>query len=140
MNIESKQKPIEWVWVVIIENDKVLLVKHTSKASHKENTYWFPAWRNEKWETNIETAIRELFEETWLYTTKESLIEIDSFIQDYERSDWTTKTFSLTIYLCKKYSWELKSNFETIPERHNINDLEWLNLLPKVYELIQRHC
>ena len=29
---------------------------------------WFPKWHQEKWEDPIHTAIRELYEETWLET------------------------------------------------------------------------
>ena len=53
-----------WVWAIIYKWDKVLLGKR--KNSHWENTWSFPGWHLEYWESFQDCATRETLEETWI--------------------------------------------------------------------------
>ena len=62
---------IKTVGILIIKDNKVLLVRHEEAASHVTGIYGLPAGRLEKEETEIQGAIRELKEETGLITSEE---------------------------------------------------------------------
>ncbi len=62
--------------ILIIEECKILLVKHTKKASHLTGVCGFPAGRLEEGEDFIDCSIRELEEETGLIAKKEDLVPI----------------------------------------------------------------
>ena len=50
------------VWLIILDHaGKVILVKNYL------NTWWFPKWTMEFWETEIDTLLREIQEETGLH-------------------------------------------------------------------------
>ncbi|NMB57236.1 hypothetical protein GYA19_04880 [Candidatus Beckwithbacteria bacterium] len=84
----------------------------------------------------MDTAVRELFEETGLKTTKADLILIpEIYIADIERKDGIT-TFYHQNYYCKNFTGELKADFETIPEFINILDLKQYNLLPNIEKMV----
>jgi len=51
------------VGVLIIEDNKVLLVKHGNKAGHINDIYGLPAGRFEKGEGDEDCTLRELKEE-----------------------------------------------------------------------------
>lgn len=90
-----------WVWVIIYKWDKVLLWKR--KNSHWENTWSFPGWHLEFWESFEECAQRETLEEVW--------INIKNF-----KNFWTTNDiFSeenkhyVTIFIsCEYEKWEVQ--------------------------------
>ena len=122
---------IPTVGVLVFQNDTVLLVKHGEKASHVLGSYGLPAGRVEEDESTIHAAVRELKEETGLEATEEDLelLPLNIPDADIKRSDGTTKTFSITVFLCRKYSGELQHNFETIPEWVAIKDVHTLPLI-----------
>lgn len=129
---------IKTVWVLIInKNEEILLVEHKKWAWHIEWVYGLPAWRVENQENILDCATRELKEETWLNCRKEDLTKFDKvFFADIERSDWTVKSFSMEVFLCKNYTWELKSDFETIPHFVKLTDISKLDLLPSIKEIL----
>lgn len=129
---------IKTVWILVINQDKeVLLVCHKKWAWHLEWVYWLPAGRLEENESLEDSAIRELKEETWLSCSKQDLIMFDKvFYADIKRSDWTTKSFSMNVFFCKKYSWDLKSDNETIPYFILLNKVWELELLPNIKEIV----
>lgn len=94
---------------IIIENGKVLLIKQTTG-------HWgFPKGHMEEGETEEETALREVKEETNLD------VEIDKnkkYTVEYTTDKGKDKI--VTLFLAKKKSGELK------PQECEISKLEWL--------------
>ena len=80
-------KPIPTVAVLIINDGKVLLVKHTEKAGHLTGTYGLPSGRIDENEAEGKAAVRELLEETGLRTKEDNLIEFPKnfYVADLER-------------------------------------------------------
>ncbi|MBW2978028.1 NUDIX hydrolase [Candidatus Woesearchaeota archaeon] len=130
------EEVIPTVGVLIFKNKEVLLVKHGSSASHLTDTYGIPAGKIEKGETELDAAIRELQEETGLITTKDNLQELPKvYTAEIKRKDGT-KTFSVKVFLCKKYSGDLIKSDETVPCWIKISDLDKYKLLPNVKQII----
>lgn len=127
---------IPTVGVVVLDGDKVLLVEHTEASGHVTGAYGLPAGRVEAGETFEDVAVRELFEETGLKTSKEDLIHLPkSYKATLQRKDGV-KTFSFDVFLCKKYSGGLKEGEETIPRWVSRSELGTLNVLPNVADAI----
>lgn len=127
---------IKTAGMLILKENKVLLVEHTTNASHLTGVHGFPAGRCEENETEINCGLRELQEETGLTAKKEDLVEIPkTFIANIKRKDGI-KTMSYKVYLCKKYSGQLKSSEENICKWVEIDKLDELNLLPNIKEII----
>jgi 8-oxo-dGTP pyrophosphatase MutT (NUDIX family) len=134
------KKILKTAWVILFRENKVLLVKHLSEAWHITWIYWVPAGRVEKSETDIDCALRELKEETWLEVKKDNLVKLEEyFIADIKRKSWEIKTFWLRIFISKIFYWELIwEKDETLPEWVKLSDLEELNLLPNVKKIINK--
>ena len=120
--------------VIIFDGNKVLLVKHGPKASHLNGTYIFPCGTIESGETPKIAAVRELREESGIDASELNLIE---FPNNYFESELTYKgdrkvQASMIIFICKKYSGQLKGSDEANPEWHNFEEIKNLNLLPNV--------
>jgi len=129
-------KTIKTAGVLILKEDKILLVQHDKKAKHLNNIYGIPAGRIEENESPIETAIRELHEETGLITNVNLLQKIPKKYSATIKQKDGTNTFSLEVFLCNNWKGELKSTKETIPEWISINDLDKIQLLPNVKKII----
>jgi len=88
----------------------------------------------EKGESEIETAARELTEETGLIVTPEGLSEFPKnfFIAELKRKDGSKKTFTWKVFLCKNYSGKLRATKEAIPKWVTIEKMDELNLLPNI--------
>jgi 8-oxo-dGTP pyrophosphatase MutT (NUDIX family) len=121
--------------VIIIKNNKVLLVKHGEGAGHLTGVYGLPAGRMEEGETELQTARRELFEETGLSAQDKDFSEFpeNDYVADIKRKSGEINTYSIKFFICYKYSGELKENEENIPEWIDINLMDKLNLLPNVH-------
>jgi 8-oxo-dGTP diphosphatase len=134
-------EPIPAVGVLIAEHGRVLLVKHKEGSQHVVGIYGFPAGRIEPNESEKQAAIRELFEETGLKTTEEDLYDYQSnhFPSiEIPRKNGKTETFNYKIFVCRKYSGNLKESAETTPEWVEITKLSDYYLLPKVKEVVER--
>lgn len=104
-----------WVWVIIYKWDKVLLWKRIN--AHGENTWSFPWWHLEYWESWSDCAHREVKEETW--------IEIDDLSHYHTTNDIFNKEQKhyITIFIQAKYkSWLI----ETL-EPKKCKEWKWFN-------------
>lgn len=124
--------------VLIFKNNQVLLVRHTDKARHLTGSYGLPAGRLEPGEKAIQAAIRELAEETGLITTESDLEELPLHIPhvDIKRKDGTTQRFSITVFLCRKYSGKIVETEETIPEWIGVKTIDKLALIGHTKEMV----
>ncbi len=137
MILISMNDPIECAGIVLIKDNKVLLVKHGQKAEHLNDTFGVPGGRLDPGESHIDCAIREFFEETNLIVKKDDLIEIpNDYVATIERKTEGTKTFSMKNFKCNNFTGDLISNEEADPVWTDLSELDNLNLLPNVKEMI----
>ncbi len=124
--------PIPTVGIVVIKDTTILLVRHGSGASHVTGIYGVPGGRIDEGESEIEAAARELTEETGLIADEEGLVVLPFEIPSVmiPRKDGSVKYFSWKVYLCKKWTGELRGTAETTPEWVKIADLDTYELLP----------
>lgn len=133
------EEVIKGYGVVVIKEGEVLLVKHTEKAGHITGVYGLPAGRAQDGESEIDTACRELLEETGLQVQPEDLLELPNvYVAKIKRSDGTVKTMSIKCYLAQKTSGEIHpaEDGETEPEWVVFEKLDSINLLPNVKNLV----
>lgn len=132
-----KRKIIKTVGVLIVKDDKVLLVEHNESAGHLNGKYGLPAGRIELGEELKETAQRELKEETNLDVSLDNLILLKKTWKAKIKRKDGNKEFSLKVFYSNNFSGDLKSNEETSPKWININEIEKLDLLPNVFVIIK---
>lgn len=122
------------IGVLIIKDRKVLLVRHTENAGHLTGTYGIPSGRIDNEESEKQAAVRELFEEAGLKTSEEDLVEFPEnyCVAEIERKEAGKKKFGMRVFLCKKYSGDIKASRETIPQWTEIAEMEKYNLLPNI--------
>lgn len=95
-----------------------------------------PAGKIDPGETAIETAARELEEETGLVTSVADLVPLPSKYQATITQKDGTKIFDWYVFLCKKYEGELKKTDETEPFWVEVEELGSIELLPNVHDAI----
>ena len=123
--------------VLIYRDQEVVLVRHGTAAGHLTGVYGLPSGSLEEGETELEAAVRELEEETGLTTSQKDLVELpETYTAEIQRKDGVKK-FSLKVFLCKRFSGELKETEETTPEWVKISDLKKYKLLPNVEEIVK---
>jgi ADP-ribose pyrophosphatase YjhB (NUDIX family) len=89
------------VGALVINNGKVLLVRHGKTSGHLDGKYGLPAGRIQEGEEIKEAVRRELKEETGLVADPDSLILLPgAWFADIERKNGT-KCFSLKVFLPK---------------------------------------
>jgi 8-oxo-dGTP diphosphatase len=123
--------------VLIYRDQEVLLVRHGTAAGHLTGVYGLPSGSLKEGETELEAAVRELEEETGLTTSQKDLVELpETYTAEIQRKDGVKK-FSFKVFLCKRFSGELKETEETTPEWVKISDLKKYKLLPNVEEIVK---
>jgi 8-oxo-dGTP pyrophosphatase MutT (NUDIX family) len=132
--------PIFTVGVLVIHDGRVLLVSHREGAGNLTGTYGLPSGHLEKDEKEKTAAVRELREETGIVLTEEDLIEYpnDVWTADIKRKDGKVYTFSIKVFVAKRFGGELRESDETTPEWVDIAKLNEYNLLPNVKEIIMK--
>ncbi|MFA5644711.1 MAG: NUDIX hydrolase [Patescibacteria group bacterium] len=134
--MQEKINVIKTIGVLIIKNDKVLLVKHGKSAEHLNDKYGLPAGRIILGESEKETAKRELKEETGLDVDLDNLVLLPKeWTAKIERKE-EIKEFSLKVFYTNKFSGSLINSDETSPEWVFIDDLRDVDLLPNVLGII----
>jgi len=127
---------IPTVGVLVVKDRKILLVRHGAVARHLDGKYGLPAGRKQGDESERETAIRELKEETGLEIKAEDMILLPRQWQsDIERKDGA-KRFSIKVFLAKKHEGRLSGGAETIPEWISMEDIGKYDLLPNIEDIV----
>jgi 8-oxo-dGTP pyrophosphatase MutT (NUDIX family) len=118
---------------LVFQDGKILLVKHGEEAEHLTGVYGIPGGRPSQGESIINTAARELFEETGLRASKKDLREFpnNEYTADIKRKNGV-KRMTMTVFICTKFQGELKSSGESVPEWVEIGKLDRYNLVPNV--------
>ena len=109
-------KKVKSCGCIVIENNKVLLIQQ------KKGLWGFPKGRVEKNETECETALREVKEETNLD------VKIEDINKKYKDTYLTKRNkFKEVIYfLAKRTGGEIK------PQEKEIKNIEWVDLIEAV--------
>ena len=127
------------VGVVILDGNKVLLVRHGEKAGHITGSYGTPGGRIDPGERVIDACVRELKEETGLSTEKDSLLEFpEKYEVDIPRKNGKILSISHTVFATLIFSGELVATDETTPQWVDINSLASLPLLPNIEDMVQK--
>lgn len=132
----AQERMIETVAVVVVDNERVLLVKHVRNAEHPTGIYGLPAGRLEPGEEPEHAAKRELTQETGIVAQKITRLPTE-YIAKLERKDGQPKVFHMISYKCLGFDGELKSSDETVPEWINLANLSSIDLLPNVADVIK---
>lgn len=127
------------VAIVVIQSNKVLLVREGEKSAHLTGVYNTPAGRIEEGETPVQAAIRELKEETGLETSEENLIELPrKYTADIKRKSGETVSFYHTVFVCIRFNGQLKSAEDVEPVWVEIEKVSSLKLLPNISDMISQ--
>jgi hypothetical protein len=129
--------PIKTIWILLIKENAVLLVKNKGSSSHILNTFGLPWWKLQEWETFIQCAIRELFEETWLNTSEDNLFLLPTTYTQLISQKSKLINMNLKVYICTQYNGQLVSTIDTEPQWINITTLSDYELLPNVESIIK---
>ncbi|MDO8657486.1 MAG: NUDIX domain-containing protein [Candidatus Levybacteria bacterium] len=129
------------VGVLVFKDDTILLVEHLEGAGHLNGTYGLPSGRLEKDEKHIVAAIRELEEETGITTTETDLIEYSEniYTATLKRKRGITVESSIKVFICMKFSGEIRGSIETSPRWIKISAIEKYRnvLLPNIEKMIK---
>lgn len=130
------------VGVLIINDNQVLLVKHTENSGYNRPIYGLPSGRLNEGETEIQAAVRELKEETGLETTTDDLKEFPgnfylAKLKDRKLAAEREIEYSWRVYYCENYSGEPSASEETIPEWTEIAKLDEKELIVNVKNAIE---
>ena len=124
------------VGVLIIQNGKVLLVRHGEAAGHVNDMYGIPAGRLDEGESLVDAAIRELHEETGLVTESADLVLIPKEWSALIQRKDGAKQFSVRVFLCSRFRGEVIASPEGTPEWIAVSEIGKCALLPNMKEII----
>ena len=127
---------ISTVGVLIIRDGMVLLVRHGDAAGHLNDTYGIPAGRVDEAESDVDAAIRELYEETGLKTDSSHLSLMPKEWRAVIQRKDGEKEFSLRVFVCSGFEGEVQASPEGIPVWIPLEAVDMYALLPNVKEII----
>lgn len=138
VDIELPTTSANSVGILVFQGTKVLLVRHGEAAGHITGVYGIPSGRVEEGETLSVCAVRELFEETGLRSTEDSLSEYPSniYIADIERKGGEKIHFVWRVFICNNWDGILLGSDETSPDWFEIEKISTLKLLPNVQKAV----
>lgn len=128
------------VHIIVLQNDQVLLVKHGERASHVTGVLGLPGGRSKDDESEKETAVRELREETGVVVEIKNLYEFPNniFSAYIKRKIGPSGVFTMKVFMTNKFRGTLKRSGETEPLWIKTNELKQRALLPNVEEAIMQ--
>jgi len=119
-------------------HDEVLLVEHLEDAKVKVDIWGLPAGKIKENETALQTAVRELFEETGLTVNHEDLRQVPEEYKGKMLYKGTMTLFPYAIFYTNKYEGEIRGTQKENPKWIKISEIDNLELLPNVSEAIHR--
>ena len=109
--------------IVFNEKNEVLLLNHVKKEGGR---YGFPAGKFEKNENSLECAVRELEEETDLVACMREMVELPTTYEKPMKVNGKTKTYTMSVYYCPKWSGYAKVSSEGSPEWFTVSQINQL--------------
>lgn len=125
------------VGVVVLNDRKVLLVRHGEKSRQPNGIYGFPAGRVESEETDLQAAVRELREESGLIAKDADLIQLPTVYESTLELKNGPEDFLYTVFYCPSYTGEIVTNEEQVPEWIDLDRLSEYWLLPNIAQAIE---
>ncbi len=126
------------VGILILDGNKVCLVKHGEAAEHLTGVHGLPGGRLNGEEELIDAAVREAYEETGLEIDKADFIKLPRVLfADIPRKGGEILSVSWTIFATNKFKGVLQGSDETIPEWIEIERVRELTILPNTELVIQ---
>lgn len=61
------------------DNKRYTILIHLASGNHR----WIPKWHGEPWETALQSAMREFYEETGLHITEDQVNTTDQYTENY---------------------------------------------------------
>ena len=120
-----------WWIIYIIKNNKPYFLVIKRQAIRWKIEWTAPKWKSEIWEQPLETAKREIFEETWIDINDiENKWELWDFIINFSDSNFEKRV----TYFLFEYSWD-KDSLDIIDNEGYIWIYKWLPI-EKVLNLI----
>lgn len=110
-----------WVgcwWVIINDQNKILLLKRSKNAKNEKGFRTNPGWLVAFWETIIDAIKREVMEETWLVVENVKFLSYTDHIISQEWQHWVS-----IVHLMKVVSWVPR-----IMEIDKFDDIGWFDL------------
>lgn len=128
---------IESVGIVVLDEEKVLLVSHGKASNYKVGVLGIPSGKIEKGESKKEAAKRELEEESGLKCKTNELISLPKSYRAKIKQNDGVKIFNWYVFLCKKFKGELRDTDETKPFWTSAKSLNLYKLLPNVKKAVR---
>lgn len=122
--------------IIAIKDDKVLLVKAGIKSLQADGSIAFPGGHIDPWESEEETARRELTEETGLTAGAITDFPGNYVEASVERKDGWVE-FSFKVFLSQEFTGELKATDETEPFWADIEEARKMKLYGKNNEILE---
>jgi len=133
-----ENKTIPTVGVLILKDNKVLLICHKELAEHMSGKYGLPAGRIENNEEEKIAALRELKEETGLISAKDKLMELPYKWEATIEGKNGKRNLSMVVFVCDDFVGTLDEDLETKPLWVNIKNLKDYDLLINVEDIVHK--
>jgi len=127
---------------LVVKGNKILMVQEEKESGHLTGIYGIPGGHVNAGELEIETAARELAEETGISAKIEDFEEFPGnyFTAKISRKDGSVVNFGWRVFYCKKFSGELKKGKQTTPYWIDIEKAREMHkerkLLPNIIEAL----
>ncbi len=137
---EYPDRPIAAVGVVVVRDDKILLIRRSKPP--KSNSWSIPGGAQELGETTEQTAVREVYEETAIVIEKPHFLDIINYI-DRDREERIKHHYILIDYAAAYKSGTLRAGDDADEARWvPVDQLPHYHLWPEtekiIYEAIDR--
>ena len=118
--------------VLVVQNKSVLLIEHMGDSNFAPGKYGLPGGQVRREETEKQTALRKLKEETGLQVEEDDLQELPSVWSASLETRTGVKKFSMKVFVCTKFQGELTESSSSMPQWVDVADLDKFDLLPNV--------
>lgn len=95
------------VFVIVINRNMVLFVRHGEGSGNPAGTYGLPGGKIELHEDPRQTAVRELFEETGIIALSADITQLGSYSTDIETKNGM-EPWTVELYLCKRFEGQIR--------------------------------
>lgn len=135
---ENEKVVIPTVGMVLLNDSRILLVRHKDTAGHMNGVYGLPAVRLKPGESEKEAAVRELRESVGLATNEENLLGYPGnlYTSEIAKKEGGLKLFTIKVLICKKWKGILISSPGKEVEWIPTGKLYKYNLLPNILRIV----